>query len=286
MTQRIEGSLESPDGNLLFTRSWALPAGLAARGIVVIVHGLGEHGDRYSDVAEALTTAGFSVAACDHRGHGRSSGLRGHIDDFSQYGQDLRLFVDQVRQGHDEGLPVFLLGQSMGGLIAVQFALQQADTGLAGLITINPCLDVAVQAPRLKVAAAKLLARVLPRLRLDNELKTEDLCRDQTVIDAYVADPLVHRQISTSWYMALLAAMADVAANQGKLSLPSHWVLGGNDRICAPMTSRTFAESSPSGTAQVAWFEESYHEPHNGPDKSQVLAGIIDWLGRQSAIAE
>jgi len=183
------------DGIALFGRSW-LPEG-SPRALVCIVHGLGEHSGRYDHLAADLVTAGFAVVAPDQRGHGRSGGLRGHVDGFATFVTDLTGFIEAQQAEFGTELPLFLLGHSMGGLITV-LTLQDAQTPtFAGAIISNPCLGVSVQAPAIKVAVAKLLGKLLPKLRLDNELTVQDICRDPEVVAAYEADPLVHSKIST-----------------------------------------------------------------------------------------
>ena len=273
-----EAEFVATDSTALFHRTWIPTEGTALRGVLAIVHGLGEHGGRYGAIAEAANAAGFAVVACDHRGHGRSGGLRGHVDSFDNYVADLVGFLGDAVPGLGDDLPVFLLGHSMGGLIAVLTLQSDHGLPLRGAVLSNPCLGVAVQAPKIKVAMAKALAKLLPRLRLDNELVTEDLCRDQAVIDAYVADPHVHRKISTRWYAALLEAMAGANANPDAIQLPTLWLLSGKDAMCDATVATDFAGQLPSPAVSMQRFPEAYHEAHNGPDKGEFVAALLGWL--------
>jgi len=278
---RTEAEFVAPDGTPLFHRTWLPPAEVPVRGILAIVHGLGEHGDRYGHLAEAATQTGLAVIACDHRGHGRSGGLRGHTDSFDDYVADLVAYLGSAVEAIGADLPLFVLGHSMGGLITVRLMQGNHGLNLGGAILSNPCLGVAVQAPKLKVALAKGLAKLLPRLRLDNELNTPDLCRDEAVVEAYIADPLVHRKISARWYSALLEAMEVANSQPDQVDLPTLWLLSGQDRICDAEVARAFAGQLPGGTTSSEAFPEAFHEAHNGPDKGRFIEAALGWIDSQ-----
>jgi len=267
------------DGIALFARSW-LPEG-GPRALVCIVHGLGEHSGRYEHVAADLTAAGCAVIAPDHRGHGRSGGLRGHVDGFGTFVDDLTGFVESQRAELGPDLPVYLLGHSMGGLITILTLQSSASTSFAGAIISNPLLGVSVEAPAIKIAAAKLLSRLLPKLRLSNELNTADICRDTSVVAAYEEDPLVHSKVSTRWYTSMLAALE--SAGEGAIAVPTLWLLSGADVICDTAVARSFAAGLPVSRTTVHDFPEAFHEAHNGPDKDQLKHGLVTWLDGQLA---
>jgi alpha-beta hydrolase superfamily lysophospholipase len=278
MPRQVESEIHAADGTRLHVRHWLPPEGAEPHGLVVLVHGLGEHGGRYQHVADTLVHAGFGVCAHDHRGHGRSGGLRGHVDGFLQYDHDLSPVISAFREKRGAGLPWFFFGQSMGGLIVLQRLLEHPDEGCAGAVLSNACLEVAVKAPALKIAAGKALSRILPRLRLDNEIDPKGISRDPAAVEAYVKDPLVHRHISTRWYTSLLECMARVNAAPAQVKTPTLWLISGHDPIVAPQGSRRFSAAIPGGTATVQELPPCFHEPHNDPEKAQVLAAIRDWL--------
>jgi len=276
---RNEIEFITTDGVALFGRSWVPETG--ARGLVCIVHGLGEHGERYEHVAADLVGTGLAVIAPDHRGHGRSGGLRGHVDGFSTFVNDLTGFIEAQQKELGPELPLFLLGHSMGGLIAVLTLQDATQPEFAGAIISNPCLGVAVEAPKLKIAAAKLLGKVLPKLRLDNELNVQDICRDPAVVAAYEADPLVHSKISSRWYTSLLVAMSEANDRPAQVALPTLWLLSGKDAICDTALARDFASALPVDSTTVHDFPEAFHEAHNGPDKEGLKGGVVGWLEGQ-----
>jgi len=284
VTTAHESELTSEDGTRLFVRDWSADnGGSPPQALVVIVHGLGEHAGRYQHLADTLSTIGCAVRGADHRGHGRSGGLRGHVDGFSQYTADMDRVIQSFREEHGRELPCFLVGQSMGGLLALQYLIERPEAAISGAVLSNPCLAVAVKAPPVKVLAGRLLSRVLPRLRMDNELETSHLSRDPAAVQAYVDDPLVHRHLSTRWYTSLLAAMDHVNGRVRDVQVPTLWVIGEQDQICSPEASATFARQLPQDRVEVRTWAEAYHEPLNGPDKQAVLSAISSWVRDQTA---
>ncbi|MCB1973299.1 MAG: alpha/beta fold hydrolase, partial [Burkholderiaceae bacterium] len=109
------------DGENLAVYDWPLAEGSAQRGTVLLVHGLGEHAGRYHAVAQHLNAWGFAVRAYDQYGHGQSGGPRGGLNHDMRLLDDLADMVDATRARAPEGLPLVLLGHSMGGLVAARF---------------------------------------------------------------------------------------------------------------------------------------------------------------------
>lgn len=270
------------DGISLFVRTWHPADGVTVKGIVQFNHGLGEHGGRYGRIAEVVTAEGFVAVAADHRGHGRSGGLRGHTDGFEQYAQDVAAVMADAKARHGD-LPLVQYGHSMGGLITLLGNLT-ATTGAAGLIISNPSLGVAFDPPKVKVAAGRLLAKFLPRLRLDNELKVSQISRDPDEVEAYANDPLVHRLISTRWFTSMEAAQALCTGRGRELSLPTLWLLSTADQICDHEKSLAFAAEAPN--AEVVTFEGAYHEPHNDLCREELEQAVTAWLRSQTFEAE
>lgn len=279
MTDFTTAELSSPiDGVPLHVRTWAATGDL--RGVLVIVHGLGEHGGRYDALAGAFAETGWAVVAADHRGHGRSGGLRGHVDGFDQYVSDVAAVVRDAR-ARLGSVPVALWGHSMGGLIGLITALDVADLDLSAIAISNPLLEVAVKAPKIKLIGGRVLSRVLPRLRLDNELKVQQISRDPEEVSKYQNDPLVHRLISTRWFTSMEAARIATGARAAELSLPTLVLIGTGDQICAPAAGIAFANACPAAT--LTTFEGAYHEPHNDLCRDDVRSALLTWLDKVAA---
>lgn len=275
-------TLKAHDGLPLHWREWGCSD--PAHGTVLIVHGLGEHIGRYDALAEQLNRWGWHVAGYDQRGHGASGGARGDIPGPQALLQDLAGVLDALRADPRLGRGrLMLLGHSMGGLVAARFvagALEQASWSrpVDGLVLSSPALD-----PGLSVLQRGLLALSLPltpHLAVGNGLKPEWISRSAAVVQAYVADPLVHDRIT-----AMLAAFI---AREGRrvLALAPRWVTptlllwAGADRCVAPAGSAAFAAAAPG--VQAHGFAGLAHEIFNEPEREQVLARLRAWLGPHS----
>ncbi len=277
MTRRNEGTYTTTDGLQLRTITWLPDQDAGIEGVVIIAHGLGEHAGRYDHVAEALVATGFAVRALDHRGHGRSGGLRGHVDEFAQLSRDLSAVVQAFRAEYPD-LPAVVYGHSLGGLITLQFHINHPDHGLNGLILSNPLLEVAFVPPRWKTMAARLLSRLAPRLRLDNELDTTEISRDPAEVKAYEDDPLVHRLISTRLFSEMMAAADRTGACSASFRLPTLWILGGSDKIVSAKAGEAFARKLQAEDTTIRVWPDSYHEPHNDLDRAEVIEAIVGWV--------
>lgn len=272
--QYSEATLAGHDGVGFYTQSWSPTE--AARGIVVIAHGLAEHSGRYELLAARLVRAGFAVHALDHRGHGRSPGRRANIERFASVVADLRALVEAARSAHP-GRPVILLGHSMGGAIALACALQSQDI-VAGLVLSAPAVGVGADVPRLQLGIARLLSVLLPNAGV-LKLPTEALSRDPMVIRAYVNDPLVYTgSIPARTLAELFAAMQGFPAAVGQLRIPVLVLHGTGDTLvplgdCTPVYERM---RSPDRSVRA--YPGLYHEVFNEPERETVIADLLGWL--------
>src|SRR5687768_10220948 len=195
MGRHDEGFFSAKDNLRLYWES-ELPD--APRAHVAVVHGYADHLGRYRKTIEALGKEGFAVHAFDYRGHGQADGRRGHCDSFSEYLDDLQLFVERVA-GEAKGKKLFLIGHSHGGLMLAMHGLSRPP-GIAGTIYSSPYLKLALTPPAVKVAVAKIVGRIVPWLPITNELKIEQLSRDPEVRAATERDPLYNRKVTPRWF--------------------------------------------------------------------------------------
>lgn len=262
----------------LFRRGW-LPQG--PRALIVIVHGYAEHSGRYEHVGSWLARRGFAVHAYDHVGHGRSSGLRCHVNRFDDYLDDLERVIEQVRDEQPE-LALFVFGHSMGGLIAAALA-RERQPQVAGVATSGALLS-APRRSRVRRWIFRLLRRVAPRRSLNSGLVPAALSTDPRVVEAYLADPLVERTLTISLALELTEAIERTAAGGADVSLPLLALHGGDDRICPPEGSERFARAAPRG--RFVRYPGLRHEILNEPSWESVLGDLEAWLGEQLAAAE
>jgi acylglycerol lipase len=271
--RHVEGGFAGHSGVPLYWQGW-LPDG-APRGLLLICHGMGEHSGRYTTVLDALVPDGWAVYGLDHRGHGRSGGTRVHVRRYADYLADLRTFHRTAVARHPQLRP-FLLGHSMGGQIALAYALDHQDE-LAGLVLSAPPLT-APSVSRAVRAAYTLVARLAPRLRRA-VVDLSTISRDEAVVAAYRSDALVHQGHPTvALAVALVTRMELLAARAPELRLPLLLQHGTADRICDPGGTRALAASAGSADLTVRWYEGFWHEIYHEPGRAQPLADLREWL--------
>ena len=262
----------------LHAQAW-LPDG-EPRAVVVISHGLAEHGGRYAALAERLVARNYAVYALDHRGHGRSSGVRANIDRFAYVVSDLGTFVGRAQRQHP-GHHAFLVGHSMGGAIALGCALQFPDA-LKGLVLSAPALAVGEEATALKSWLVRLLSAVAPGVgALD--LPASAISRDPAVVSAYERDPLVYRgSIPARTLAELLAAMKEFPERASRLRVPVLVQHGTADRLVPYGANRPiYAALGQPRLRAVRTYEGLFHEIYNEPERDRVIGDLEAWLEAQ-----
>lgn len=272
-----EGQFTGAAGGQIHWQRW-LPDGDPV-GIVVMLHGYAEHSGRYPHVAAALNAAGYAAYALDHHGHGKSEGQRANIGSFAGLIVDVDRLVRLAAVEHP-GLPVFLLGHSMGGLLAVGYVTAVTGTtpyDLAGLIVSAPAIDVAVGSP-VEKAAAKVLSRVVPNLPV-TPFDSGPISRDPQVVAAYDADPLVYRgRIKVRTGAETLGTADRVQASLAKVTLPTLVMHGGDDRLVLLSGSERLAREASAKDLTFTVYDGLYHEIFNEPERETVLADTVAWL--------
>ena len=268
-------SFTAHDGSNLAVMDWPLPSGAPSRGLVVIVHGLGEHAGRYDHVAERLNSWGFAVRSYDQHGHGESDGKPGALPSDTFLLDNLAELLDTSRRRMDPRLPLVLMGHSLGGLVAarlVSLNLRQVD----GLVLSSPALNAGMN------AFQKLLVSVLPRLapdlRVGNGLNAQYLSHDAGVVQAYRDDPMVHDRISARLARFIADAGPAVLASAPQWRVPTLLLFAGADHLVNPEGSRAFAAAAPPGVVSAHCFEGLYHEIFNEVDREAVFERLKGWL--------
>jgi acylglycerol lipase len=270
--KHVEDTFAGAGGRLIFWRAW-LPDS-APGGVVVIAHGVSEHSGRYTHVGEWLAGAGYATYALDHRGHGRSHGSRAMLERLDRAVADLDTIIGVARGRHD-GAPVFLLGHSMGGAVALQYALDH--DGLAGLVLSGPAAALETASPVTR-AIARVLSAVTPSLGVF-ALDSADISRDAAVVRDYDSDPLVHRgKVPARTVAELAAAIVRFPSRLGGLTVPVLVMHGGDDRL-VPVAAATMVHEragSPDKTLKV--YDGLYHEILNEPEREAVMDDLVAWL--------
>ncbi|HBV88783.1 MAG TPA: lysophospholipase [Desulfosporosinus sp.] len=264
-------------GTVLYAKEWQ-PA-TKSRGVICLIHGLGEHSGRYVNMAQYLTQAGYVLLAYDQRGHGKSLGRRGYTPFYDTLLDDIDRFRRESIKRFP-GLPTFLYGHSLGGNLVLNYVLRRRPE-FAGVIVTSPWLKLTVEPPRLLIALLRLLNRLWPTFSLPSGLDLKALSRDLNVVDAYKADPLVHNRISIRLFVTMDHAGRWALKNAAKFDLPLLLMHGEADRITSSEASKQFAGQVPMDCTLKLW-QGLYHELHNEPEKDEVLAYIVKWLEKYS----
>jgi alpha-beta hydrolase superfamily lysophospholipase len=246
---------------------------------MVIAHGLGEHSGRYGNVVERMRVHGVSIWAPDHRGHGRSEGKRGHVLNFSQYSNDLRIMVQLARVDLAEGMKCFLLGHSLGGLIALDFCRRYPDL-IDGVIASSPALGMVIEVPRVKKLLGFIMSSVWPGLSMSNELDASKISHDHHVVKAYQDDPLVHDRVSARFFTEFLAAMETVRQAAASIQTPLLLQVAGDDHLVSSNSSREFFGTLTLKDKRIHVYDGMYHEIYNEPpdQRQRVLSDLENWL--------
>jgi alpha-beta hydrolase superfamily lysophospholipase len=255
------------------------------RGTIVLVHGLGEHIGRYRHVSQFLAQAGWLIAGYDQRGHGKSPGLRGVVDHTDDLLFDLASVIDVVR-GACPDVPLRLMGHSMGGLLVARFAASRSSP-IEGKAWSRPIEGCILSSPALAIRLSwiqKLLLRslgsFLPRASLSNGLDPAWLCTDNSIVQEYIRDPLVHDRISGRLAQFMIQSSWDLRDRSANWTVPTLLLYSEIDRCVCPEGSRKLAMQIPSELIESHGYPDMAHEILNEQDRSTVLADIANWLDR------
>lgn len=272
--RHIEGTFEGPRGLAVGYRGW-LPSEAPAA-LVIIVHGLGEHAGRYGNVVHRLVPRGIALFGHDHPGHGRSQGRRKHVERFADFDEALSTFRAMVRGWHPDP-PLFLLGHSLGGLIAAHHLIDHQD-GMRGAILSGPAVAIEDATSPLTVLAARLASQLIPTAGV-HALDATGISKDPDVVAAYLADPLVSRvKTSARLAAAMLRASRRVSEHAGAIELPLLTVQGADDRLVPASGVRRVFDRFGSRDKTLRVYDGVHHEVFNEPERAAVLDDLQGWL--------
>jgi len=255
------------DGTELFLKVSAVDN---ARALVIVVHGLCEHQGRYDYVAERLNEAGFTVYLFDHRGHGRSKGKSVYFNDFNEIVDDLHVVVTAAAS-ENPGVPLFVLGHSMGGYAAALFGTKYPGL-VKGILLSGALTRYSMQ------SFGPLPMQGDPDSYLPNSLEAA-ICSDSAVVEAYVNDPYVKKEISVALCNSIGCGVDWLKENAGQFQYPVLVMHGANDSLVSEQDSRDFFGEIASKDKGLLIFPGLLHEILNEPSRDDVLNHVIKWIG-------
>jgi acylglycerol lipase len=266
-------------------RLWPTAAGMPVRAVAVLVHGFGEHVDRYEHIANSFNEHGVILAGMDHQGHGLSEGDRAHVQLFSHYVEDVLQFATAVLPanlpaGVPENTPFFIFGHSMGGLIS-SHVLLRSQASFRGAIISAPAVlaDPKVATPAMRNIANRL-SNVFPKLALD-KLDPTLVTRDAAVVAKYSEDPLVyHGGMRARWGHEMLLAMDSFWKDAAKITLPLLLIHGTDDKLIPIAASEKYEAAVSSSDKTFLRYEGFFHESFNDPGKEAVIQDMMEFVER------
>lgn len=272
--QHVEGQFKGVRDVNIYYQAW-LPEG-KVQAVLLIVHGLGEHSGRYGNVVNHFVPLGYAIYALDHIGHGKSEGKREFVQRFEDYTDTLTIFYKIIKESQADK-PIFLLGHSMGGLIATYYLLEHQEK-FKGAVISAPAIKIGEGISPATITLSKILSVLAPNagtLALD----ARGISRDPQVVEAYVNDPLVfHGKTPARLAAELLKAMLRVNAELHKITLPFIVVQGSEDKLVDPGGAQLLYDRASSQDKTLKIYKGLYHEVFNEPERAQVLQDVEDWL--------
>ena len=267
------GTFIGRGGVALFRQAW-LPD-RPPRATLINLHGLGDHSSLYPALPVHLVPHGIAVHAFDLRGHGRSGGQRAYLDDWNDYREDLDTFAEMVAERTPGGRP-FLLGNSLGGLAVLDYALHHGSR-LSGVIAAAPALGE-VGVPRVLMAAGRILSRVWPRFSLRTGMDLSGISRDPAALRTVIDDPLFHRVGTARLSTEVVATIERVQRLAPSLDAPVLLLHGGADSMVSPEGTRAFFARLTVADRELIEYPGAYHALFADLDAPQVLADLLRWI--------
>lgn len=280
--KHLEGQFKGLRNLNLYYQCW-LPSN-EFKTILLIVHGLAEHSGRYTNLVNYFVPRGYAVYGFDQRGHGKSDGLRGYVDKFSNFVNDLNTFLSIVHSRQHDAR-IFMVGHSIGGTIAAAYAIFHQDD-FDGLILSGATLKVGAGVSAGLIIAARVLSLLLPKAGL-YVIDATAVSRDKGVVSAYVSDPLVYRgKIRARLGIELIKAMETLQRQMPKICLPILVLHGTADQLSDPEGSKILYARVSSRDKTLKLYEGFYHEIFNEPECGQVFADVEAWLATRVKLGQ
>jgi len=271
----LSGTFTTQDGTTLCWKAW-LPNGIP-RAVIHLIHGYAEHIERYGNVVNELVPAGYAVFGNDHRGHGRSQGRRGHVKSFQDFIEDERQFYTQVIRKELPDTPYFVLGHSMGSLIAMNYVEQNPDE-LKGLVLSGTGSQPGTDIPKILITLTKILSKILPAIHVKSPLPPEFISRDPDVVKAYVDDPLVYNVITPRLAHEMNRYVVLGAEKAFMIKTPVLIQLGSQDTAFSGQ--KELYEKIGAKDKSFKLYDGLKHEVYNElpNDRAKVLSDLHTWL--------
>jgi alpha-beta hydrolase superfamily lysophospholipase len=272
-----EGRIRSRDGTNLY---WQRYTPATPRATVAVVHGAGDHSGRYPALTRALVQSGFEVALVDLHGHGRSEGIRWHVNAFSDYLDDMDAFVAAARAAKTER-PFFIAAHSMGGLIAVTWAIdprREASRSVAGFVLSSPWFKLTTEPPRIKVLIGKIIGKIAPTLPTPAGLKYDQLTSDPEMQRWTESDPLYLKKMTPHWFEEVTAVQTAVLGRLDQFHHPLLVLAGSSDAIADHAVGEQLVKRAASTDKTFRLYDGFNHEIWNEKERERSVSDAVAWI--------
>lgn len=274
MTERPQDFFLTHDGLKLF---YVYHPCTQSKSVLIFVHGLNEYVGRYGHVLNFFGK-NYPVYFYDQRGHGYSEGSGAYVEKFSDYVDDLRIFINLVLE-KNPNQKIFVIGHSMGGQILLNYLGQEAHTSLAGAIFSSPNIKIYMRISAVKKFIGTQLAEHTPKFRLPSEVSPQWLTHDEASVRAYKKDPMIPKYITAGLALEIVHNQEHLMDVSGKISLPVLMMHAGDDHISSKEATEEFFEKITSQDKQLKIYDGFYHEIFNEVGKEKVFEDVLKWLG-------
>jgi alpha-beta hydrolase superfamily lysophospholipase len=245
------------------------------KAVICLVHGMGEHADRYNHFADWYNARGYAVIAYDRRGHGKSGGQKGHTPSYSAYLDEIDQLIEESKKCYPN-LPYIIYGHSQGGNLVLNYTIDRKPDAACIAVT-GPWIQLAFEPPKFLVMLGKFMCKIYPKFNNNSELDASHISRDKDIVQKYIDDPLVHDNISANTGIEMMQSGEKLDAFKGTMPLPTLIMHGGEDKVTSAPASISFADRV-SGDVTLKIWDELYHEVHNEPEKEQVFEYTLKWI--------
>ena len=265
--------IKSKDGSNLMYYSW-LP-NKKIKVAIGIIHGLGEHSSRYDDFAEYFCKKGYGVYSIDLRGHGKSEGKRGHVNNFKKLIDDSEEMFINIRK-ENLNVPMVMFGHSLGGCIALNYLCENQSKEIDLAIISSPWLRTVLEPPKFILYIQKILVVLFPSFTLNNRLDPYHLSKNTNKVKKYIKDPLVHNRISLKMFSEVNKAIDKIENESEKINIPVLLLHGKKDNIISFKGTKKI--SKKINNSKLILYEGLYHEPHNDLEKNEILDNYTSFI--------
>lgn len=244
------------------------------KAVIANTHGLGEYALRYQHVAEFYNKNNIAILGFDLFGHGKSGGKRGELPEKDTHLESINYLLEQARVKYP-GSPIILRGHSLGGELVLWYALEKRPD-IKAIISTSPFFAAYEPLPPIKLFLAKVMNNLLPAFAMESGLDPTGLSRDQSIVEKYVHDPLVHKKVSARLGWMMVEQGKWIMEHASEFPLPLLIVVGSAERIVSRAKIEEFAKHAPNSELKI--WDGLYHETHNEPEKDLVLKFELDWV--------